>query len=247
MQSLQEVFCRSLSLFQQGLREESESLLRDGLARFADAGCLWQLLGLVQGDCGAWREAMASLERASHLIPLDPPASFTLAMCYLRDGQREMAVLVLRRLAVNEQTPLWLLPVIASNLGNLNEYAHALSACRQILRRDSRRHDAHFGVGFYFRKLGLPAARCLEAFRRAHTLAPNIGLYRVVMAGLLEEEGDEDEALDWLRGVSMEDVKCPGALRRMMRLFVSKGDVSGWGRCQMRLDQLGDTTCECDE
>lgn len=247
MQSLQEVFCRSLSLFQQGLREESEFLLRNGLEQFADAGCLWQLLGLVQGDCGAWREAMSSLERASHLIPLEPPASFTLAMCYLRDGQREMAVLVLRRLAVNPQTPQWLLPMIASNLGSLNEHVHALSACRQILRRDGRRHDAHFGVGFYFRKLGLPAERCLEAFWRAHHLAPRVGLYRIVIAGLLEDEGDADTAWDMLRGVDISEVKCPGALRRMMRLFVAKRDLRGWGRCQMRLDQVGDSACECDD
>lgn len=33
-------------------------------------------------------------------------------------------------------------------------HVQALSACRQILWRDGRRHDAHFGVDFYFRKLG---------------------------------------------------------------------------------------------
>lgn len=244
MQSLQEIFCRSLSLFQQGQRDESEVLLRSGLEQFADAGCLWQLLGLVQENGGAWREALTSLERASHLIPLEPPASFTLAMCYLRDDQRELGVLLLRRLAVREQTPTWLLPVIASNLGGLGEYPAALAACRRILRRDATRHDAHFGVGFYYRKLGLSAARCLEAFLRAHALAPRVGLYRIVTASLLEDEGETDEAWELLRGVDINEVRCPAALRRMMHLFASKRDVTGWGRCQMRLDQLGDRTCD---
>lgn len=242
VQELQSIFCRSLSLFHQQRYAEAETLLRDGLERYDDDGQLRQLLGLVQNQTGAWQEALVSLERASHLRPLEPSADYTLAMCYLWAGKRELGVLVLRRLATGRRTPLNLLPMVASTLGSLQEHALALAACRNILRRDARRHDAQFGVGFYFRRLGLPRERYVAAFRRAHELAPRLGMYRIVLAGLVMEDGDDEEARDLLRGVSPAEVRCPGAVARLWKMFNSLGDSAAGAECLKRLEELEDNT-----
>ena len=246
MDSLQEVLCHSLSLFHQREFAAAERTLREGLERFADAGCLWQLLGLVQNDTGAWQEARSSLEMASCLVPLEPAASYTLAICYLREEQRDLAILLLRGVAVNSSTPLWLLPLTAALLGHLQEDAHALAACRQIVRRDIKRHDAHFGVGFYSRRMRLPSVRALVSFRRAHELAPDVPLYRVVLAGLHQERGEIDEACDLLRDVSAEKVGCPTQLRRMMSVFQSAGELRGVRRCETVLRRMS-PDCDCGE
>ena len=238
MESLQEVLCQSRTLFHQREFTAAEELLRSGLEHFADAGCLWQLLGLVQNDTGAWQEARSSLETASCYVPLEPAASYTLAICYLREDRRELAILLLRGVAVNPATPLWLLPHTAALLGNLRQNALALATCRQILRRDARRHDAHFGVGFYSRRMRLPAHRAMNAFHRAHELAPDVPLYRVVLAGLHHEQGELEEACDLLKGLPPENVGSPAQIRRMMSVFRAARDVQGIERCGQVLRRM---------
>lgn len=246
MESLQEVLCQSLSLFDQREFLAAEAILRSGLERFADAGCLWQLLGLVQNDTGAWQEARSSLETASCLAPLEPAASYTLAICYLRENRRELAILLLKGIAVNPTTPLWLLPMTAAMLGNLRQNALALAACRHILRRAPRRHDAHFGVGFYCRRLRLPRQRALTAIHRAYELAPEVPLYRVVLAGLYHEQGELEEACDLLRELPPENVGCPAQIRRMMTVFRDARDIPGLHRCGQVLRRMT-SECDCEE
>lgn len=246
MESLQEVLCQSLTLFHQREFAAAEERLRNGLERFADAGCLWQLLGLVQNDSGAWQEARSSLETASCYVPLKADASYTLAICYLREERRDLAILLLRGVAVNPATPMWLLPLTAALLGNLRQNALALAACRQIVRRDARRHDAHFGVGFYSRRMHLPGNRAMNAFHRAYELAPEVPLYRVVLAGLHHEQGELEEACDLLKGLPPENIGCRAQIRRMMNVFRAARDIPGMQRCGQVLRRLS-AQCDCKD
>jgi tetratricopeptide (TPR) repeat protein len=219
MEPMQEIFCRSLHLYQQGERQKALTLLNHGLERFAEASELWELRGLIQNREGAWGQAMISLERASHLAPLTSSASFALAICYLQNGKRDLGILVLRGLANSPRTPLALLPMVAATLGSLSEFVIALSACRNIVRRDSERHDAHFGVAYYLRCLRTAPRKYIAAIRTAHQLGPQVPLYRVVLAGFLEETGDREEASELLAGLDTDKVRCACFVNVVRRLL----------------------------
>ncbi len=246
MESLQEVFCTSLALFHAGDVERAGTILTDGLSRFADASCLWELQQLLQHDEDRWSIVTLTLERASYDAPLSPEASFTLALCYLRQSKTDLGALLIRRLAIAPNTPLWLLPLVASQLGTLHEPAHALKACRRILDSDASRHDAHFGVGYYLRMLNLPRSTYRAAFQTAHELAPHVSLYRVVLAGILEADGELDEVRELLRGVNPAEVRCPGTLRKMMQLHSVIDNRRGVEQCRSQLNRLGSSRgCNC--
>jgi hypothetical protein len=162
---------------------------------------------------------MISLECASHLAPLTSSASFALAICYLQNNKRDLGVLVLRGLATSSRTPLALLPMVAATLGSLSEFVIALSACRNIVRRDHERHDAHFGVAYYLRCLRTAPRKYIASIRQAHHLAPEVPLYRVVLAGFLEETGDRDEASELLAGMDTQKMRCACFVNIVRRLL----------------------------
>ena len=168
----QEILQRCLELFNEGRISEADVLAEAGLRRSPDDGDLWQMYGLPRqrrrrrrrGLCGAGdgRSARA----AGLLIPL------RLADCYARTGRIELARDLYRHLAGDNRCPTALLPAVASGLGAIGDDETALDVCRELVRRDPTRHEAHFGMAFYLRRLGNPPEAILPVVARAHSWSP---------------------------------------------------------------------------
>jgi Flp pilus assembly protein TadD len=233
-----DVLGRCLGLFHQGLIPEADRLAEEGLESSPDDGDLWQIKGLLRQRMGDFAGARSSFETASLLVPLSPSARCALADCYARTGQAAPARDLYRHLAGDGRCPTELLPAVASGRGGVGDDEAALGACRELVRRDPARHEAHFGVAYYLRRLGHPAEAALPAVARAHELAPSVPLYRVALASLLAHAGEHEEAYDLLRGVDPRSVGCRCCLGRMMSVFLRAGDVARFGACRVRADRI---------
>lgn len=218
-------FQAALALLNRKLFDQAAEAAAAGVSEFPDNGPLWELLGVAYQRGGQSALAREALEMATLLKPLDTGARFCLAEAYAATGSHEMAVFVYRMISDDPRTPTWLLSRLASRLGEMEEYAHALGVCQLIVERDATRHEAHFGIGFYLRRLGIATERVVSDISRACELAPEIALYRVVLASLLHELGRDDEAREVLRLLRSGTVDGPCSIRRMLRLFHSNHDV----------------------
>lgn len=227
-----------LALIKQGNHQAAAELASSAVLEFPDDGNLWELRGVAEHHLGNHVTARSALETASLIQPLDVGARYCLAGSYAATGHPELAVFMFQMVAEDSRAPLWLLPNVASRLGQMNEHQAALGVCRLILLRDDSRHEAHFGVAFYLRRLGAPLEEVVESAARAHDLAPQVPLYRIVLASLLHELGQTEDACDLLRQLPPESVACPCSLRRMMRVFDAAADHDRLRACADRLDQL---------
>lgn len=239
MKSASEIFRAGLTLLQQGEVRRAADLAAEALEEYPDDGPLWELLGVAEQRDGQHIAAREALETASLLKPLDIGARFCLAEAFAATGLAELAVFVYRMVSDDARTPIWLLPRVASQLGQMQAYSDALHVCRTILSRDATRHEAHFGVGFYLRRLDGDPAEVLSAIGRAHEMAPRVSLYRVVLASLLQEAGQHEEAYDLLQNLPPELIGCPESLRRMMTVFRTAKDLDrilNCARCLRDLD-----------
>lgn len=240
MNSSNELFQTGLKLLKSGEIHRASELAAEGVCEFPDDGPLWELLGVAHQRAGRSELAREALEMATLLKPLDIGARFCLAEAYAACGSHDLAVFVYRLVSDDPRTPIWLLPRVASHLGELEEFSHALGVCQLIVHRDQTRHEAHFGIGFYLRRLGIATEKVLEAITQAHELAPEVPLYRVVSASLLLELGRNDEAYELLRLLPTGAVRCPNSLQRMMQVFHTANDMQRLLDCTRCLRRLND-------
>ncbi len=251
MNCAREVFSTGLRLLKGGHINQVTELAAEAVGEFPDDGPLWELLGVAYQRDGQYAEALHALETASLLKPLDIGARFCLAEAYAATGSHDLAVFVYRMVSEDRRSPVWLLPKVASHLGELKEFEHALDVCQTIVERDAERHEAHFGIGFYLRRLGAKTERVIAAIQQAFDLAPETNLYRVVLASLLQEMGRHEEAYELLRQIPLSSVNCPHSLRRMLRVFHTASDmqrVLDCSRCLRRIEnELPPTSSEGTE
>ena len=230
-----------LELLHDGRVIQADGLAREGLKHAPDDGALWQLLGLMRRERGDFEGAMAALETASVLIPLNSAARCALADCYARACKGNLARDLYRLLAADADCPTALLPAVASGLGSVGDDATALEVCRELSRREPERHEALVGMAFYMRRLGHPATSIIPVVSRAHDLAPRFAPYRVLLGTLMAHVGRHSEATDLLREVQPESIHCPCCLRRMMAIFRLAGDHALCDACRRQADHVGRT------
>jgi tetratricopeptide (TPR) repeat protein len=241
MNRARDIFHRSLEHFHQRRFSQAEIVARAGLSEFPDDGLLWQLLGMLRQRAGDFEGASEALETASLLVPLDPSVRCALADCHARLRRTELARQLYQHLAQDDACPTALLPAVASGLGSIGDDATALDVCRELSRREPTRHEALFGIAFYMRRLGHPAESLIPVVARAHELAPEVTTYRVLLASLLANTGEHQEAYELLRDVPPESVRCSGCLRRMMAVFRLAGDDARLGTCREQAERIGDS------
>jgi hypothetical protein len=100
-------------------------------------------------------------------------------------------------------------------------------------------HEALFGMAYYMRRLGSPLQAIIPIVRRAQALAPHLLPYRVLLASLLAEVGQMEEAYELLlRDASPASVNCPCCLHRMLTIFRIAGDEARSREVQGRIDHL---------
>jgi Flp pilus assembly protein TadD len=223
MDQPQRIMDRCLELVRSDRPEEAVKLASTGLDRFPDEGQLWRFRGLARHRLQDFRGAGDDLETASLLVPLDPAARRALADCHMRAGEKMLARDLYLHLSADPKCPTELLPAVASGLGGLAEYRAALETCRRLLRRDSSRHEAHFGVAYYLRRLGHPLQAIVTHVSRAHELSPATPLYRITLASLYDQAGRGDEARELLQDLDPATLKCPCCLKRVASLFRGLG------------------------
>lgn len=238
-----QLICLGRTLLEQGDYEQAAKLAAAGVDAHPEDGRLWEMLGVALHRLDEHAGAVDALETATLLKPLVTGARYALAGSYDMVGRREMSVFLYRMVAEDDQTPLCLLPKVASRLGQMEEYSAALDVCRLVVLRNPEHHEAHFGQAFYLRRLGAARECVAVPLGRAHDLAPHVALYRVFLAVLRQEQGRTEEACELLTAVPLEEVHCPESLRRMMTIFYAgrdqqRGDECA--RCLRRIESLDD-------
>jgi tetratricopeptide (TPR) repeat protein len=232
---------RCFELAGAGRLDEAGDLAESALAVEDENGSLWRFVGLLRHQAGDFAGACDALETAQLLVPLDPATNCALAECLARTGCRGLASEIYRTLATSDRTPERLLPAVAAGLGYLGEYTTALEVCIDLTRRQPEFPEAHFGVAFYLRRLGKTPSAALPFIARAHELAPDVALYRISLATLLDHSGRREEAYDLLRDVDLDSVSCQCCLRRMTTIFLAAGDANRGETCRRKA--VGD----CDD
>ncbi len=232
MHSHQEILAQCFELAGLGRLAEAEDLLDRAVLEFPDDGRLWQSVGLFRHRAGDFAGACRSLETAGLLVPLDPSARCALAECFARTGHAGLAGDLYRDLLNDRRCPDELLPQVAAGLGYLGMYGDALATCLELTRRAPEMAEAHFGVAFYLRRLGRPPEAILPVVARAHELAPDVPLYRISLATLLDHAGRREEARDLIRDLDLDSVSCRGCLRRMTTIFLGAGQDQRVEGCQ---------------
>jgi Flp pilus assembly protein TadD len=218
-----EILAHCFELAGLGRLAEAEDLVERALLDSPDDGRLWQSVGLFRHRMGDFAGACQSLETAGLLVPLDPKARSVLAECFARTGHPDLAGDLYRSLSSDPACPDELLPELAAGLGYLGMYGAALATCLELVRRAPSMAEAHFGMAFYLRRLGQPAEAILPVVARAHELAPEVPLYRISLATLLDHSGRRDEARELIRDLDLDQVSCRGCLRRMTTIFLTAG------------------------
>ncbi|ODU01647.1 MAG: hypothetical protein ABS79_01345 [Planctomycetes bacterium SCN 63-9] len=213
------VLDRCFELFRANRFEDAHETASLGLERFPEDGKLWQLRGMIRHRLRDFDAAGNDLETASLLVPLEPSARCALADCHVKAGEKTLARDLYVHLADDPKCPVELLPAVASGLGALSEYRPALETCRTLARRDPARHEAHFGMAYYLRRLGHPMDSILIHVSRAHELSPATPLYRITLASLLDHFGRRDEAQELLRDLDPKAINCACCLRRISSIF----------------------------
>ncbi|AMV40551.1 tetratricopeptide repeat protein [Planctomyces sp. SH-PL62] len=235
-----EILKRCFELAGAGEMDEAGDLAEQALAREGENGLLWRFVGLLRHRAGDFSGARDALETAQALVPFDPSTSCILAETLARTGHPGPALAVYQALAEDDRCPERLMPAIAAGLGYLGEYGPALDVCLELIRRLPEHAEAHFGAAFYVRRLGRPAEAALPFVARACELAPDVALYRISLATLLDHAGRREEAYDLLRGIDLDGVSCRCCLRRMTTIFLAAGDSARGAVCRRK---VGDEPC----
>lgn len=232
-----DILARCFELAGSGRLDEAGDLAEQALESEGDDGGLWRFVGMMRHREGDFRGARDALETAQALVPFEPSTCCALAESLARTGHPDSALEVYDALTADRRCPEELLPAIAAGLGYLGENGRALDVCVELIRRRPDLAEAYFGAAFYLRRLGRPPEDALSCVARAHELAPDVSLYRVSLAALLDHAGRRDEAHDLLRGVDLDGVSCRCCLRWMTTIFLAADDPARSGACRRRVGE----------
>jgi len=203
-------------------------------------GRLWELLGLARKKLNDTDGARRSLETANSLVPLSVPAQCALADCYLREGRKEAARVILTHIAANTACPTANLAELAAGLGRVGELELALRSCRLASEREPDRDEPLYGMAYYMRRLRYPTEMIAAVVAQAQRLDPASITYRLALATLYLELNRPDDAHLLVRGLRVERLKCRNCLAKLERIFERVGNSTQRERCAERLQELDD-------
>ncbi|MBL9124511.1 MAG: hypothetical protein JNG90_12825, partial [Planctomycetaceae bacterium] len=182
-------------------------------------GKLWELLGLARQRVGDRCGARQALETANSLVPLSIAGQCALANCYLAEGLREPARVILTHLAACPELPTEHLAELAAGLGRVGELELALRMCRLASQREPDRDEPLYGMAYYMRRLRFPTKMIATVVAQAQRLDPGSMTYRLALALLYAELDRGSDALALVKEVSLETLRCRSCLEKLTRLF----------------------------
>ncbi|MEM7475986.1 MAG: hypothetical protein AAF483_13415 [Planctomycetota bacterium] len=210
-----------------------------------DSGAAWELRALLESYLGNQHAAVASMEHASLLIPLQPLASRCLALDYVAIGKTELGVELLISLAQIHQNPIFVRR-ISNDLLRLDQSAAALNVLAYALDLSDSAILWH-ELSTTLMHLGRPSFKALDAARRAISLSPSVASYRVTAARLLIGMDRTEDAFQIVRPISSSSLKkleCSCCLWRLIHIYNAFDCPSRVQNCYQRLRSLSEQT-EC--
>lgn len=238
-------FCGgTFALLQAGDFEEAIRLADCGLRSFPEEGRLWELRGIAQGCRLCVREALASLDRASSMVPLSVFGQIALAGCFVRCNRLHSAQCLAHFLASRDEFPLRLLADLAQGFDRAGRPEWSLEVCRAAVRRVPDCHPAVFAIAHYLWILDYPVEAIVPVLQQAFELCPEKTLYRVDLALLSGRCGRAADAYQLLVDVDLRELlelHCPRRLNDLAWFFGQMGDEVRASACQARVDQLAHT------
>ena len=201
-------------------------------------GRLWELLGMARKKLRDTEGTRRSLETANALVPLSVAAQCVLADCYLAEGRKEAARVILTHVAANTHCPTAHLAELAAGLGRVGEMELALRCCRSASEREPDRDEPLYGMAYYMRRLRYPTEMITAVVAQAHRLDPASMTYRLALATLYLELNRPGDAHLLVRGLRVEHFKCRNCLTKLERLFERVGNEVQRERCAERLEEL---------
>lgn len=203
-------------------------------------GRLWELLGLARKKLRDTEGARRCLETANSLVPLSVAAQCALADCYLSEGHKDAARVILTHVASSTHCPTQNLAELAAGLGRVGEFELALKSCRVASEREPDRDEPLYGMAYYMRRLRYPTEMIAAVVAQAHWLDPASMIYRLALATLYVELNRPNDAHLLVRGVCVDHLKCRNCLTKLERLFERVGNEEQRELCAARLQELDD-------
>ena len=235
--------------YEQGDLRTAMKLVCECLAVDRDDGRALEMRGLVHYSGGNFQESVASLERASLMVPLRPSGRVCLGHAYAKIGRTSLSRDLLRELIHDTSLSILLLLHVASGLNAVDRPDLAMEACRNAMKRDDTVAQAHYDLGFYAGRCGYPDEVIESLARKAVDLAPDVVRYRVGLAGLLWRQDRTDEAYEFVRNLVNDDlvsICCSCCLKRIIDMYERAHDYRRVVVCRQRLLQLEASQTESD-
>ena len=216
---------RLAALVDAGRHMQLEGRVRELLATVPNSGLLWKLLGLAQWAQG--KDALASLQRASELMPDDAEAHGNLGNAFRGAGQLEKAVASHRRAISRKPGYAESHNNLGSALLDLGRTDEAIASFRRALTIEPDFALAHANLGNALTLENHPdeaEASC----RRALELDPRLAAAVVQLAEIAAARGCFDEAEEWLKGAIAIEPDMPEAWAGLARLRKMKVTDADW-------------------
>ncbi|MEM8947437.1 MAG: hypothetical protein AAGD11_19845 [Planctomycetota bacterium] len=217
--------------FLKGDFEGARETLDAALSVDADAGQLWELLGMVAYADSDINGAVDALERASMFVPLANCSQFVLALGYEKQHRDEPAYTIYRHLAAQRNLDDNLLEPVARALGRFDDCQGALNVCRLAARRSPDTTEPLMGMVFYMQRLGRPTEQILPVLFQSLHLDPEDNDCRLATARALHDCSRHEEAAYLLSQMPIESCRCPSCLNSMQMIFAAACDEESLSRC----------------
>lgn len=236
-----DVYSLAVDLYSSGCFDDALRLTEGALVNFPEEGRLWELKGLVHRSRDECSLARSALETATLFVPLQPTGRCALADCYANTGPMRLAYEMYRSLLESVDTPLELLLPIAAGLNRVGASRLALQVCREAVRRDPDSARGWHELSSYLRDCGISPRFVLAAARKAVSLSPDEGRYRLGLISMLLQFGHRSEAkvvAARLRRGDVENACCRNRLARVAEFCAAAGNEVLAAACRERIREL---------
>jgi hypothetical protein len=240
MVNLTELVSRVSACLRSGLLSTAHASAGEALAVTLDDGRVWEIAGLLNHAGQQLGACLSKLETAMMLVPLRPAAWCALADASLQADRDEDARDLYAYVASLPGVSVDLLRYCASRLDAMDDSARALDVARRVVAMQGDSAQAVYEFGYYLARNGVASQLVISVMKRAVSLAPEQAIYRVGLAKMLSEWGDNSSALTWVRGFSarqLDQITCPCCLERLALLFESGHDPVRAHACRVRCEK----------
>lgn len=172
-----------------------------------DSSIVAENLGVALWMFGDDQEGCRILQELRSHSTISATACIALMRCYISAGERRLAKKVLLEALKKRDCRTKGLPVLASSLGQLGEYALALEVCKELTNRSPDFPDAWYGAAYYQEAMGVGPQFIIPALRRAIQLQPRCIAVRLCLASAYTKIGSWQDAYALVSNIDLDTIK----------------------------------------